>query len=91
MAVALAGIAAAATIVEVNTRGLYKKRSDELFPGNLALKKIFEAGIPVTLNSDAHRPEELDGYFDYGRRVLKDIGFEKMMLFTEDGWVAVPI
>jgi len=73
-------------IVEVNTRGIYKGRSDELFPGKVALKKIYELGIPITLNSDAHKPEELSGYFGEARQILKKIGFSYLKLHTPKGW-----
>jgi len=82
-------IAKAGTIVEVNTRGLYKGRSEELFPGKKALAMIKKMGIPITLNSDAHRPEELNGYYDFARKQLKESGFEKLMMFTTDGWKEV--
>jgi histidinol-phosphatase (PHP family) len=74
-------------IIEVNTRGIYKGRSDELFPGVDALKKIRESGIPITLNSDAHAPEDLSKYFPEAKEILKKFGFRKLMLITEDGWV----
>lgn len=79
-------IAEAGTIVEVNTRGIYKGRSEELFPGVKALKKIHRLGIPITLSSDAHRPEELSGYFKEALEILDGIGFKKLMLFSETGW-----
>jgi len=53
----------AGSIVEVNTRGLYKKRSDSLFPGPAILKKILALGIPITISSDAHKPHELSLFF----------------------------
>lgn len=74
------------SIVEVNTRGLYKGRSEELFPGTAMLKKIYELGIPVTLNSDAHKPGELSGYFDEAKKILKEIGFTYLKLFNGKGW-----
>jgi len=73
-------------IVEVNTRGVYKGRSDELFPGKAALNKIYEMGIPITLNSDAHKPEELSAYFEKARQILKEIGFRNLKLYTANGW-----
>jgi len=73
-------------IVEVNTRGIYKGRSDELFPGVDALKKILDLSIPITLNSDAHKPEDLSKYFPEARNILKKIGFKKLRIFTENGW-----
>jgi histidinol-phosphatase (PHP family) len=73
-------------IVEVNTRGIYKGRSDELFPGEDALKKIHQMGIPITLNSDAHHPEDLSKYFKEAREILKKTGFKKLQIFTENSW-----
>jgi len=43
-------------IVEVNTRGLYKNRSETLFPGKDILQKLYDMNIPVTVSSDAHKP-----------------------------------
>ena len=45
--------------IEINTRGIYKKRSDTLFPGPEILKKIHQRGLPVIISSDAHKPDEL--------------------------------
>lgn len=78
------------TIVEVNTRGIYKGRSEELFPGTKILQKIRQLGIPVTISADAHRPEELSGYFDQTFITLKSIGFDRLMFFTREGWVERP-
>jgi len=50
-------------VVEVNTRGMYKKRSESLFPGPAILEKILELKIPITLSSDAHKPNELFAAF----------------------------
>lgn len=79
-------IRSAGTIVEVNTRGVYKKRSDALFPGVAVLKRVLEMAIPVTLSSDAHKPEEIDGYYPEAVELLKGIGFRKLMVFNGEGW-----
>jgi len=79
-------IANTGTIVEVNTRGIYKGRSEELFPGVMALKKIHRLNIPITLSSDAHRPEELSGHFAQTIGILKEIGFRHLMIFNGEGW-----
>jgi histidinol-phosphatase (PHP family) len=76
----------AGSIVEVNTRGLYKKRSDTTFPGPAILEQIHHLKIPITLSSDAHQPEELDGYYKETIGLLKDIGFKDLMCFSADGW-----
>jgi histidinol-phosphatase (PHP family) len=53
-------------IVEVNTRGIYKQRSETTYPGLRILKQIKAMRIPVMVNSDAHKIHELDGEFEYG-------------------------
>jgi histidinol-phosphatase (PHP family) len=73
-------------IIEVNTRGIYKKRCDDLYPGQWLLKEIRKKGLPVTLSSDAHRPEEIDGYYAETLEILRDIGFKNLVYFEEDGW-----
>ena len=74
------------TIVEVNTRGIYKKRCDDLYPGHWVLKEIKKKGIPVTLSSDAHRPEEIDGYYAEAQEILRSIGFKNLVYFNEGRW-----
>ncbi len=76
----------AGSIIEVNTRGIYKKRCDELYPGRWILKEIREKGLPVTLSSDAHRPEEIDGYYAETLEILRDIGFKNLVYYDERGW-----
>lgn len=73
------------SIVEINTRGLYKKRSESFFPGPEILEQIHHLNIPVTLSSDAHMPEELDGYYSEAFAMMKDIGFKELILFDEKG------
>jgi histidinol-phosphatase (PHP family) len=79
------------TIVEVNTRGIYKKRSDSLFPGVEVLAKIKALKIPVTLSSDAHLPKEISAYFPEARKILKEIGFTEIQCFTKNKWQSVPL
>jgi len=68
-------------IIEVNTRGLYKKRSDTFFPSPEILEQVFHLNIPVTLSSDAHLPNDLDGYYHEAIDLLKDIGFKDLVYF----------
>jgi len=75
-------------IVEVNTRGLYKGRSKELFPNLTALKRIKELGIPITLSSDAHAPEDLSKEFPHALEVIKNAGIKELMVFRFGKWKA---
>ncbi|MCF8235418.1 MAG: histidinol-phosphatase [Bacteroidales bacterium] len=73
-------------IVEVNTRGIYKKRSDSLFPGAAVLKKIRAMNIPVTISSDAHHPDDLSKYFPETIGMLKDIGLKEVVCLNGGEW-----
>jgi histidinol-phosphatase (PHP family) len=79
------------TIVEVNTRGLYKKRSDSLFPGPSILKRICDLKIPIIISSDAHKPDEISMLFHETRAILTEIGFGELMNLTPAGWETVPL
>ncbi|MFC2102340.1 histidinol-phosphatase [Bacteroidota bacterium] len=73
-------------VVEVNTRGVYKQRSDAMFPGTELLKRIHSLKIPVMLSSDAHKPNELSLYFTEAKEMLKTVGFKSTWLLSEGGW-----
>ncbi len=84
-------ISASGAVVEVNTRGLYKKRSETFFPGPDILKKILKMNIPVTVSSDAHKPEELSNLFEQARFTLKSLGFITQHVLTGKEWKEDPL
>ena len=73
-------------IVEVNTRGIYKQRSETTYPGLDILKQMKAMRVPVMVNSDAHKPHELDGEFGYGISLLKEAGIDEVVYFKGNGW-----
>jgi histidinol-phosphatase (PHP family) len=79
-------IAAAGTIVEINTRGLYQGKTTETYPGLWALQYVLEKKIPVTLNSDAHHPDQLvKGFQDTVSQLIR-LGFQEVMVLSEGKW-----
>lgn len=84
-------ISGCGAVVEVNTRGLYKKRSDSLFPGPEVLKKILKLNIPVTISSDAHKPEELSFLFEECRQQLLSLGFKSQRVLSRGSWKEVAL
>lgn len=84
-------VSASGAVVEVNTRGMYKKRSDTLFPGDQVLKKVLSKNIPVMISSDAHKPEELSFLFDEARTVLKNLGFRSQVVLWNGDWKEIQI
>jgi histidinol-phosphatase (PHP family) len=83
--------AGAGCVIEVNTRGIYKKRSETLFPGPEVLKKIRLRNIPVTITSDAHKPHEISLGFDEARTLLFELGYRSTWMKIGDGWKEVPL
>jgi histidinol-phosphatase (PHP family) len=73
-------------IVEVNTRGVYKGRSESLFPGEYILKSMEERGVRITLSSDAHQPHELSMWFEEAKAEIKNCGFKMLSTFVEGKW-----
>ncbi|MDD3876219.1 MAG: histidinol-phosphatase [Bacteroidales bacterium] len=72
-------------VVEVNSRGVYTGKCPDFYPGIKTLELCLKKNIAITLNSDAHRPEELLGKYSEAISMLKDIGFKKLTIFTTNG------
>lgn len=68
-------------IVEVNTRGIYKKRSSDFYPSTWILPIMREMNIPVVISSDAHLPNELTLCFKQAEEALKTAGYKETMCF----------
>lgn len=73
-------------IIEINTRGLYKKRSNKLFPDDETLRQVIKLNIPVIISSDAHQPHEINLYFDYAAKRLLHFGCKSIMFFNGNNW-----
>ncbi len=78
-------------VVEVNTRGMYKKRADRLFPDDETLQTLKAWDIPVLISSDAHQPSELSLLFDYAEKRLLNLGFGAVAFFENGKWHERPL
>lgn len=83
-------IAASGAIIEVNTRGLYQKKSATTYPGSWILEYILQKAIPVTLSSDAHHPDDLVNQFSDTAILLQKIGFKTLTILHEGHWQPFP-
>ncbi len=77
--------------LEINTRGIYKGKSDDLFPSATWLKTIKELQIPVLISSDAHHSGELLRYVPETAHILKNVGFKELISFDNNQWTEVGI
>ena len=68
-------------IVEINTRGIYKKRSEDFYPSTWILPVMHKMNIPVVISSDSHKAEELTLCFKEAEDALKAAGYKETMCF----------
>lgn len=78
-------------IVEVNTRGIYKKRSEDFYPSTWILPIMCEMNIPVVISSDSHKSEELTLCFKEAEDALKTAGYKETMCFRNGGFEAISL
>ena len=77
---AIDGIAESEIAVEVSTAGL-RKRAQEIYPAPAFLEMCLEAGAPVALSSDAHRPEDVGADYEQALELLAAAGVEELSVF----------
>jgi histidinol-phosphatase (PHP family) len=77
---AIEGIAESGIAVEVSTAGL-RKRARELYPAAAFLELCLEAGAPVALSSDAHRPRDVGADYAQALELLERLGVGELCVF----------
>jgi histidinol-phosphatase (PHP family) len=87
---AMDGIAEGRPAVEVSTAGL-RKPVGELYPATPLLEMCLEAGCPVALSSDAHRPEDVGSGYDRALETLEGLGVTELCVFEGRERRLVPI
>jgi histidinol-phosphatase (PHP family) len=78
---AVEAIAAAGVAVEVSTAGL-RKPVAELYPSAGFARLCVEAGVPFTLSSDAHVPEQVGYAFDEAVGFMTGLGIDRICVFS---------
>ncbi len=76
----------AGTRLEVNTGGLSRGATTEVYPNNFMLEKCAEMGIPMVLSADAHNPEHLDYYYDEALQKMKTAGCRNIQYLYKGKW-----
>jgi histidinol-phosphatase (PHP family) len=73
-------LVSAGVAVEVNTSGL-RKTAAEIYPTFPFLRACARRGVPVTLGSDAHRPDQVGMDFDLAVGLLRRAGVQRIATF----------
>lgn len=67
-------------VVEVSTAGL-RKPVGKMYPAPQFLKACHLAGVPIVINSDAHRPEDVGADYPEAIAFAKDAGYSTLTVF----------
>lgn len=78
-------ISANKQIIEVNT-GTVLKNPSAIYPSPWIIKMANDHDIPIMLNSDAHRPDRIDNYYDTAKEIIIKAGYTELMFFRGDNW-----
>lgn len=87
---ALVAIKRSGCAVEINTNGSYKPAC-EMYPERAILEKCFEMGIPVTLGSDAHAPENAGRDLAHAADLARSVGYTSLATFSRRRMVSKTI
>jgi histidinol-phosphatase (PHP family) len=73
-------LARADVAIEVNTSGL-RKPVREIYPSLELLTMFQQAGVPATLSSDSHRPQDVGADYDRALEHLRRAGYREYVAF----------
>ena len=75
---------------EVNTAGL-RWPAGEVYPEQAFVRIGAEMGVPVTLGSDSHCPEDVGRDFDVALEIIRGAGYRELATFAERRMTLVPL
>ncbi len=87
----LKAIAKSSAILEVNTGGIARGKIDSLYPSNWIIEEAYNMRIPITLSSDAHKPEQITAKFKEAAVLLNSIGYKEVYIPHKKTWAPHPI
>ncbi len=76
--------------VEINTNGWHKP-IQEVYPATEVLETCFAYDLPITLSSDAHRPEQVGRDIPKAVELAKKIGYRKIATFHQKKMIIQPL
>jgi len=69
-------------VLEVNVAG-YRKPVQEAYPSSELLQKAYKMGIPITLSSDAHKPEQVGLFNKEVMQLVQETGYTECAYFID--------
>ncbi|MDW7738684.1 MAG: histidinol-phosphatase HisJ family protein [Bacillota bacterium] len=78
------------TCLELNTAGR-DVPVGEFYPDRRMLEICSAEGVPLTVGSDAHSPEQVGRYFDQAEDLLREVGYKELAVFEKRIRRSIPL
>ena len=76
-------------VMEVNVRGLYKKRYNGFYPSPWLMEEACKLGVPAIISADAHHFSEITLEFDAAEEALKRAGYRSVVNFKDGHFIEI--
>ncbi len=77
-------------VMEVSTAGL-RKDLRQIYPAREMLEMAFSAGVPIVINSDAHKPGDVGADFAQALEFVRSVGYRETVRFNKRHRTIVPL
>ena len=78
-------------VMEINTRGIYKKRYNGFYPSPWLMEEACKMGVPTIISADAHHFSEITLEFAAAEEALKKAGYRSVVNFKDGNWMEVAL
>jgi histidinol-phosphatase (PHP family) len=88
---AVDALAGSGIIVEINTGGMARGKTDSPYPALWILKELKARDVAICIDADAHAPGHLLAHREAAVRLASDAGYGKLTVIGPDGRFEVPL
>ncbi|OXS53809.1 histidinol-phosphatase [Cohnella sp. CIP 111063] len=86
-----AALKRAGVATEINTGLAYRYPVKEMCPSPSLLAKLHEHGVPITLSSDSHYPDDIGTLLDEAAELAKRTGYTEIVYFENRKRLTLPL
>ena len=76
-------------VMEINTRGIYKKRYNGFYPSPWLMEEAFKMGVPAIISADAHHFSEITLEFAAAEEALRRAGYRSVVNFKDGHFIEI--
>jgi histidinol-phosphatase (PHP family) len=91
-------LAGTSIVAEINTGGLNRRKTKDCYPSLEILKMMKVQNIPLAITADAHRAEDICGFYNTASITLKEAAYTSIQFFegkhngeAQAKWSALPL